>query len=256
MTDVFTGDTGKPEDTQQTQNVLDQLVGEGKKYQTPEMLAASRIEADRFIEQLKMEKEAMRKQLEETERKAQEGTTLRELMETLKAQKSDSANPKDGEGNQSTITPEDLKKLVASQIEERDAAKSKESNRAQANRQLLEKFEGKAEAAQAFVKQRASELGLTPKDLGEMSENSPKAFATLMGFETTTKGTGSINPSQLSRTNTEAFNVVPPEQRTVEFYQKLKRENSKEFWGPRTQQELMKLGDKVGIEKLREILYG
>ena len=59
MTDELNVDNGAP--TPPVADPLQELVGEGKKFKSIEDLAKSKVEADRFIDKLKSENDALRK---------------------------------------------------------------------------------------------------------------------------------------------------------------------------------------------------
>lgn len=67
-------------------------------------------------------------------------------------------------------------KLVSQHLEQREAATAAQANQQQVEAALRAKFGDKAGEV---VKQRASELGLTPKALGELSSKSPAAVLAL-----------------------------------------------------------------------------
>lgn len=253
-TDLFAETHSETKPTEQ--DILSSLVGEGKKFQTTEQLAKGKMESDQFIEQLKTEQAALRKQLEEAERKAQTGTTLKEIMDTLKEQKA-RAGQEGTDGNQSTLDPEGLQKLIDARLNDWDTGRTKQSNKQRANQMLLDKFEGDAEKARLHISTRAAELDITAKELGEMSENSPKAFARLMGIEPKldSKPTGNSSATARATTNTEAFQVRSPEERDISYYQDMRKTNSKLFWSPSTQQEIIRLAEKNGgAEVVQKIL--
>src|SRR3990167_440993 len=229
---------------------LNELVGEGKKFQTVEDLAKGKKESDAFIEQLKTEQAALRAQLVELDAKAKEGATLKDLMAKLEATKPNS-NGKDGTAG---LSQDEISKLVLSTVEQRDKDLARTTNRTKANEEVLKKFQGDAAKASAYVEAKATELGLSKEALGNLSETSPAAFAQLLGLNVA--NTQSRATTDVKTVNTEALLNHSSGNKDATYYQALKRANSKEFWAPRTQQELFKYGQQHGMEALNSILYG
>jgi hypothetical protein len=249
MADLFNSDPNKK--TPDVKAVLNELVGEGKKFQTVEDLAKGKLESDTFIEQLKTEQAALRVQLADLDKKAKEGATLKELMDKLEKAKPNS----NGNGDTTpTLSQDELRKLVLATVEDRETKLTRGQNRTKANDSVLQRFGGDAAKAGVYVDSRAKDLGLTKEALGELSETSPSAFAQLLGLQAS--NVQSRATSDLKTTNTEAFIPSTGAAKDVNYYAALKKTNSKAFWSPSTQQELFKFGKEYGSEALNKILYG
>lgn len=172
--DVFTPTGDKNE------SVLDSLVGQGKKFVDSEALAKGKQEADVFIEQLKEEK---RLALEELEKVQKEKGTEYTVADLIKAVKDSTADPgNDGKGPPAQ-TPEDLQELIKNVLKGEQAQATAFANRSKGNALVLQKVDGNVEAATALVAERAKSLGLAPEKLAELSEESPEAFAKVMGLD-------------------------------------------------------------------------
>ena len=114
----------------------------------------------------------------------------------------------------------ELVDLVKKTLQGETASATAEANRKEANALVLQKVGGDKDAASAYVAERAKTLGISPERLGELSEESVSAFATLVGLTSTTvpsKGIGdlpgAVNPAafvpaavaQVEGHNTKAF---------------------------------------------------
>jgi len=244
MTDLFDdqnsgGNTPQDAGTEgATSDPLEALVGEGKKFKTPQDLAKSKLEADAFIEQLKSENAEMRSQLEEAMAKVDKGATVADILKQM-----NQASSK--EGNQSQLTSEDIQKLIDSRVEERDVMKTRRANREKALNEVRNKFMGDEAKAKEFIQTEAQRLGLSPKDLGALSETSPQAFARLLGLQSTQRGFGGIPDTKGSlESGATAHGTV----RNKSYYDKLKADLGPKFFEPAIQTQRMKdrlaLGDK------------
>ena len=103
----------------------------------------------------------------------------------------------------------------------------------------LEKSYG-TEAASA-VQQKASELGLPMAELQGMAAKSPSAFMQLMG-----KPAPQLSPIIQGSIRTEGSTMQASSTQDFAFYQKLRRENSKLYYKPSTQRQMMADADRLG----------
>jgi len=231
--------------------VLNEYVGEGKKFKTVEDLAKGKKESDRFIDQLQMEKDALRKELETFQKKAQEGATLQDLLDKMNNKAETTSD--DVSGNQSSLQSDEIKKLLETAMNEREAANKRRSNREAANNFVSELFAQDKTKAEQFLEGLAKDLGVSKDWLNTLAETSPVAYKQLINPQK--KNVGTQSATSLSSTNTEALGSLNPGDNQEAYFIKLKRENSKTFWNPRTQQELYKFGETYGQDALRKILY-
>ncbi len=128
---------------------------------------------------------------------------------------------------------EDQEKLVLSIMEKRELASREEANRKAVLGVLTEKF---GEKTQEALKAKATDLGLSVSELGNLAARSPKAV--LSYFQIESKGT----PTVRSTVNTEALTSpneplkVPdnimwgaPTGVVTEFFRQIKKEVNKEL---------------------------
>lgn len=182
MSDVF--DTNDQGGESEKKSALDALVGEGKKFATVEDLAAGKMEADQFIEQLKNENLTVREQITKLEESKDQTGKIEELLKAVREAKQDSE-----EGNQS-VSEDDLSKKIKEIMQGVSAEATAKQNRELGNKLVLAKAEGNVEAAKALLADRAKELGMSKDSLRELSESSPSAFAKLMEIDPSTVSSG------------------------------------------------------------------
>lgn len=218
--DVFSQTTGAGSDEAATRSGVAELVGEGKKFATIEELANGKLEADRFIEQLKRENQMMSEQMAELEAKKTKEYAVSDLMDAIKK-----ANKQaEAEGNP-PISEDDLRKTVGEIMDGRLAEQTRAENRARANKAVLDKVNGDVEAAKSYVAERAKELGMSVENLQRLSEDSPSAFQRLIDVKPTS---GSQSVSAIDgAANTASFDSRAPQMEidghhTKAYYEKLK----------------------------------
>ena len=204
-------------------SALSELVGEGKKFATIEDLAKGKQEADLFIDKLEGEAKLKVEQMVELEAKAQKNHTVAELIEAVKK-----TNESTTEGNQ-PVSNEDLSKMVKTIMDGEHVEQTKATNRAQANKAVLDKLNGDVEAARSYVAERAKALGTTVDKLQALGEDSPSAFQKLMEIDPSTVQSG-VTSLQGSQAPTDTAIVIDGHH-TKAYYDALKKEmGAGKYW--------------------------
>jgi hypothetical protein len=174
MADIFSSEPIEPEAQEVT---LATLVGDDRKYKTPDELAKAYAHAEPMIERLKA-------QLAEKEAEAK---ILKDL-EEARLRNVDPNNPARPQGHQeppadpspSKVTDADLKTLVREELQNSSEEKRRADNVNQAA-EVMAKHYGSPAKAQEAIARRAQELGVSFEWLKDAAAQSPKAFLASMG---------------------------------------------------------------------------
>ena len=248
MTDLFTSNSTTTETIDPNKNFYEELVGEGKKFKTPEDLAKAKAESDRFIQQLQGELSGIRQELSTRQ-------TLEQLMDKIAAPRvPDTANSGnnqshgegDGNKNVKTFSEEDIARLVEDRLTKAEAARIHTSN-LETVRKALEASFGPDYVT--HLKAKASELGVSEEYLNNLAKETPKAFLKLVdageAHRATTPGLFTPPPSQqLPSSNKQHF--APTGQRKQSWYNDLKKRNASEYWSPSVQNQMHKDAISLG----------
>lgn len=245
MTDLFDDNHDpKPNSEENTpapnfdsDDILKELVGEGKKFKTVGDLAKSRVKADEFIEQLKAENAEMRRELEAKEREQGKARTIEDVLNAVKEVRGE-------EGNQSPVSTEDILKAIDSRVSELDRLKARKANADLAQAELLKRFGNDTAKAKEFIRAEAARVGLTPSELKGLSETSPEAFKRILGLNNPT-GQGQTGASFVSEVNSES-NRGGVGVRNAAYYAELKTKLGPKFWDARIQQQRMRDRESLG----------
>ena len=216
MSDVFQGDQGTNAD-----ELLAQLVGEGKKFKTVADLAKGKIESDQFIEQVKGENASLRNELSARD----------ELIATLQK----NAQP----GN---ADPSKIAELVNQVLDTRTEAQKRRDN-LDKSVATLEAELGTKEAVKQAIATKAAELGLSPEQLRVQAEASPVAFLTLMGVK------APANAPAVSKGGTVAPSAQPV--RNAAYYSELRKTLGRKYYEPAIQNEIFEARKKLGPDFYR-----
>lgn len=246
MTTLFNKDVESSGDSHadEIQSYRDLLVGDGKKFKDEEDLAKGKYEADQFIERLLREKEEMRKDMEAR-------LSLEELVSKLGSENVADRQPaqKAGEGRNSENSNEQEKVSIDELFEKAFERKQAELNH---QKNLLEV---EAELKKAWGSNYASmlqkavqELQVSPTFVDDVAARSPKAALSLL---LATKQKEVHNPAP-PRTGVNTFNISSAStgDRSKAYYQKLRKENPKQYWSAKVQMEMheLALAGKLNLE--------
>jgi hypothetical protein len=199
---------------------LEDIVGEGKRYKTPEDLVKSRLEADNFITQIQTENATLRDELSKALVKAGANDTLEKLMTELANKNNVNGETKpeskpSEKGNQpQTLTQEDIVKLM----EARELARVEADNLNKSMEYARKVFGDKLDES---IETKAKELGLDRAQVEAIAKRSPSAFNNLLGLNQQVNSTRSMARDGHSA---PATTVVKDGIRNKAYYDNLKKD--------------------------------
>ena len=224
-------------------SVLGDLVGEGRKFNDVEALAKGKVEADRFIEQMKQENAALKSDLEKQAYKIGVTTKMEEMASATPTELSDPYNNNNG-GTSNTANTQpmsseaNIESLVEQTLKKRELESAAKNNIAIVESELERAYGTEASSA---VQQKAAELGLPLSELQGMAAKSPSAFMQLMG-----RAAPQTSPMVQGSIRTEGSTMQASSEKDFGYYQKLRRENSSLYYKPSTQRAMMADADRLG----------
>lgn len=228
------------------ESFLDKLVqAKGENWRDPETLAKGKLEADGYIKNLEDQLSQMREDIKKQDYQNEILTQLQSKATETSAVKSEVPNNNTSVDTQNTtgvVNEEDLKSLVEKALTEREKNNTVQQNLSQVDKELENSFGTEAEAT---VKKKAQELGMSMDRLREIASESPTAFFTLIGEQQK-----SFSPLVQGSVRTEGVNMQSSTERNFDYYQKLRRENRNLYYSAKTQQQMFedkaRLGEKFG----------
>lgn len=231
---AFNTDTPSNSGEQKRDPLFNDMVGEGKRYATVEELAKGKQEADAFIEQLKSETAGLREDLSKR-------PTMEDIQDIVKSYASEQ------ESTNSNVSGEDIQKLVQTELQASKVADKQADNVKQASDKMFELYGDKAKEV---VQQKANELGVAVEYLEQMAAANPKIFYATMGVQDNPNNQGSDGGNhQPEGHNAEQFQKKTEQQTgTWSYYRQLRKENPKNYWSPKVQNEIFRLRKEQGPE--------
>ncbi len=217
------------------EGVLEDLVGDGKKFKTSEDLARGKVESDNYITRLEQETRGLR---EDLAKKVNVDETIEQLRRELRESKVPADKPKDDTSPE--LTAAKVVELVKSAMTEEERTNTANQNVLSSNSALVKHF-GSQEKANEHFAARAKQVGMTAEALQLIAEQSPTAFVTLMGLAET-KPAGSAEAS-LNLNQSDVNPVVDVTSATAKdgtkaYFENMRKTDSTRYWTPETQNKI------------------
>lgn len=228
------------QDNSTQENPLESLVGEGKKFATVEDMAKGKLEADRYIEELKQKLEAT----------SNTNAKLEELLEAIKSRDTTSrtADPdptktggSEGKENTTSFNPDDIEALVSKKLEERELNRLREENTRDVQAALSKAYGDKARDA---VASKMQELNMSEAEVTALAANNPTAFKRLFIEEA---GGRTLNFDSTRRSEALKSSVSSNE-KGWSYYREMRKKEPSKFYSPSMQREFNAQVDKLGNE--------
>ena len=231
--------------TPEPTNYLTELVGDNKKFKSPEDLARGKWEADNYVKTLEGKLDELRNDyIKEREENASRAN-LEQLIRRLEtAQPSQITQPEVKEMNTPpTIDSKQIESLVSTKIQEFELTKKQTDNFNSVKSKLIEQF---GNNYQTKLKEQIENLGLSEEEANALAKKSPAAFFRTLGMEQTQQQqTFQAPPKSDVRS---AFQPTGAPKRTWSYYQQMKKENPKAYHDPKTNIQMHNDAIALGAE--------
>lgn len=223
-----------------SQNPLEEWIGEGKKYKSPDDALASIPHAQKHISTIEAENLELKRQIDELSTK---GGSIDKVLELLQQREQSSSQDSATAG---TIDEDALSRMVEQVVDKRSVEQKRKDNLDKAETTARQLFGDKAANV---VSEKAKSLGVNVDFLQGIAENSPSAFIKLISEQDANptnhdRGAGLTNSS----VNTESLGNNGTNEKNFAYYNNLRRQDSRKFYSSEVQKEMMhqrsKLGDK------------
>ena len=230
-----------------SKNYLEELVGDGKKFKSPEELARAKMESDLYIKNLTRTQDEMRQDLLNSKAEIQARQRLEDLIDQLSKRQQQSDDDIDNtrndvDRNTPAIKPEDIEKMVQQQMSSIERNKTEEANFKSVQAKLRERY-GNDYAN--ILSSQVHDLGYTAEEANRLARSHPDAFLKLFGVNDQRQPDLFQSPPQSSTRRDPG--VQGREKRTWSFYQKMRKEQPDVYYDPKTQVQLHK--DSVALGK-------
>ena len=231
-------EANQPEQNSQTESdsenhsSFDTLVGEGKKFSNKESLAKGKLESDTYIEHLE-------NQVKEQKEELGKRDTAEEIAKQLRNERQPESTPTQVDTPPS-LTKESVADIVRTTMTDLESSRTVRENVLEAQLKFKEVHGDKADEV---LNTKASELGMTKEQLGDIAGKSPTAFAKMVGLDQKTEAPRDQSPMEGDH-NTEALRVYHNTEQLKEgsqaYWNAKRKELGEKYWTPAIQQLVMK----------------
>jgi len=247
MSDIFSSATteGTTNETQQTQtkeSFVDHLVGDGKKFKDIEALAKGKLEADRHIGEITKTLDELRVEL------AKQDYAKNLLEQMSKGSETGAEQPtpvttSSSNTENTTQSASDFEALVEKVITAKEKSKTASQNISVVGEEMQKQYGDKTADV---LKAKSLELNMSLDRLKEIAAESPTAFFQLIGVkkmgEKTSTSTGVTTQSTIRSENFNSYS----QDRTFEYYQKMRKENRSLYYSPKIQNTMLQDRERLG----------
>jgi len=239
--------SGDNETIDTNKNYLQELVGEGKKFKSPEELARGKAESDLYIKHLERGRDELREDYLKLREESVARQKLEELIGQLESktqQPTPSADTQKPDGNiQPQYDSKAIESLVSSKIQEHELTRKQEQNFNAVRAKLQERF---GTNYQASLKTQIDSLGLTEDFINDLARKHPTVLFKTLGIDAPVQRENFQSPPR----SDQSSNSFSPQtnKRTWNYYQNLKNTSPKVYWDPKTQVQMMHDSVQLGDE--------
>lgn len=240
-------------------NYVDDLVGEGKKFQDTNALAKGKLESDLFIDKLQQETAELRDELSKRLSAEEVARQLADKLNSDNPQKNDTTitqsntiteeRVNQSNSGQENLTVEQVDKLLEDKLANVQQKQSRESN-LQTSRQKLTELYGPNYVT--VLKKATDTLEVGEEFMIDLSETRPTAFIQLVTSVVpaeTNQNFASEIRNQSHEVGNMGHTVPNTGSRTYKVYEKLRKEDPDKYFTPEVQQKMFsdikELGEEV-----------
>lgn len=169
-------------DIDENKNYLEELVGQDKKFKSPEDLAKGKWHADRTIELQNRRMDDLRADYLRLRDENQAKAKLEELIDQIKKQTPSSANTEANseEERKPAIDLDQIKSLVSNQVREEKLKEQQDRNFSKVQNKLVETYGSNYSNS---LNDQLRTLGMSAAQITELAKSAPDAAIRLLGLE-------------------------------------------------------------------------
>jgi hypothetical protein len=233
MTDILADDQPV-----EAKDYLQELVGDGKKFKSPQDLAKGKAESDTYIKVLEKKLDQMRDDYLKLDEDYKARASLQELIDQQKSSAQQSSNNQPIVKDHNTapsIDLKDIENMMSAKLQEHEVTKRQNDNLNLVKNKLIEHFGTKYQGA---VKEQLADLGLSESRFQELAREAPTALLRTLGVDQPApKETYQSAPRSSLRS--DSFKPKGSEKRDWQWYQDLKQKDPNRYNDPQTNVQMM-----------------
>lgn len=233
MTDSLISDAPVTPSVDPQKNYLEELVGEGKKFKSPEDLARGKYEADEFIRMKNAEYDKLREDYLKLHEQFQARASMEQLVDRLSTAQTQNRDNTTDADNKPAYDPREVESLIASKYQEFETQKTAQQNFKLVQDKLQERYGANYSTV---VKQQIDNLGLTKEFVDDLARKHPQVLLKTLGVYDQTPTETFQSPAR-SSVRSDHFAPQTPK-RDWAYYENLRVNNPRLYTDPKTQLQM------------------
>lgn len=232
-------DENDPVQVDPNKDYLNELIGENGKFHKADReealkaLARGKVEADAYIPVLEKRLDDLRADYLKIRDENVSRARLEDLIEQLSASKQLASSEENQNANEvntkPVIDPNEIKNIFSSQIREYENTKKEQENANLVRNKLQERF---GSNYKSVLKEQVETLGLTEDFVNDLARKHPKLLFKTLGVDENNQQENFQAPPRSSQQRTDSF-APKTEKRTWSYYEKMRKENPKQYYDPK-----------------------
>ena len=233
MTDLL---EGAQDQVDPNKNYLEELVGDGKKFKSPEELARGKYEADLFIAHKNREYDTLREDYLKATEQLKTAKTLEELVDQIANKPSNSETTLNANDamNQPKYDPKEVESLFDTKFREREIQRAQAENFNIVKDKLIENY---GMNYQTHVKAQIEDLGISAEEFNALAKANPKLVIRTLGLDQVRQREDFQAPPR-STVRTDTFAPKGAAKRDWAYYEKMRASDPKTYTNPKTQVQM------------------
>lgn len=227
----------------ENKNYLADLVGEGKKFKSPEDLAKGKFISDEYIKTLERGRDELRQDYLRLKEDYESRAKLEELVDQLSKPTQpapvNTSPPVNEPVQQPAFDPKQIESLVSQKLVEHEKTKRQTENFNLVRSKLEERF---GPNYQSTLTSQIQELGITKEFVDDLARNHPQVLFKTLGMDQRQE------PFQAPVRSQQSFMPTGEKKRTWAYYQQMRKDNPKLYHDPKTVVQMHNDAIKLGSE--------
>ncbi len=231
--DLLNGKLDNTPQFDENKDYLAELVGEGKKFKTPQDLAKGKAQSDLYIEDMKRKQDELRADYLKLRDDATSRAKLEDLLNQLEAkqQTNNRENLEAKKEDKPVIDPKAIEDLFDKRFSEMESSRKFKENNKLVGDKLKEAY---GENYQPTLLKQLETLDLTTDEFNDLAKRKPNLLLKTLGLDGTKSNADNFQAPPRTSNRSNQFAPSGAEKRTWAYYQKLKAENPKLYYDPKT----------------------
>jgi hypothetical protein len=216
-----------------SKNYFEELVGEGKKFKSPEDLARGKFESDSYIRILERRLDDIRNDYLKLDSDYKSRAKLEEIVDQLSNNRqaqsgSEQTQSERGEDTAQKFDPKQVENLVSSEIQKYETQKKQQDNYNFLENKLKERY---GDSYKTAFRSQLDKAGISEDLAKNLAVNHPNVLLKAIGFDNEPRENYQ-NPI-IGTQRSEAFTPTTGPKRTWTYYEKMRKEQPELYRQPK-----------------------